>query len=192
MGVQASGKGTHGKAIADRYGMVHISTGDLLRRHIANGTQIGKEYQEEYAKGNLASDNILFRIIRDEMIKVTPSQQGFILDGFPRTIKQLEWFEKHEYEFDSIVINLEISRHEAIQRMKLRSRVDDNDEAINQRLNDFYKNTHPIISYYETQGNSYTINGEQSIQSTFADIQKELENFAFFRERSYDTDNINF
>ena len=175
MGVQGSGKGTHGKNISDIYGIPHIATGDLLRSHIVRKTKIGMEYQEEYDKGNFAPDTVLFKMITDELDKDIYRERGYVLDGFPRNIAQLQWFIEQGYDFHiDKCIHLKIPKSEAIKRMKERNRTDDNDEAIQKRLNIYFEVTNPLLSYYETQGKLITINSDQEIDNTFSDIQRAL------------------
>jgi len=97
LGIQGSGKGTQSLKLAKKYGMVHICVGDLLREHIEKKTKIGLEYEEDYKKGKFASDDVIFKMLDDVLHKKSTSKTGYILDGFPRTPSQFEWFQNHHF-----------------------------------------------------------------------------------------------
>jgi len=172
IGIQGAGKGTQSIKLAEKYGMLHISTGDILRRHISEKTKIGIEYEVECKKGNLAPDDILFKMIDEELSKKEVNKKGFILDGFPRTISQLEWFENHH--FINKCIHLNITKKTSVERLKERNRSDDNDKAIKQRISDYFEKTVPIIEFYKKQNKVVEIDASQSINTTFEDIEIDL------------------
>jgi adenylate kinase len=195
MGVQGSGKGTQAKIISKKLGLTHISTGDLLRN--AKGNL--KEKIDSYInKGNLVPDELMLEILEE---KLKNCKKGFILDGFPRNIKQAEMLNKI-IKIDKI-IEIAISDKEAIERIggrrncpkcgkiynlykspkpkednicdeckiKLVQRADDNIEAVKKRINIYHKETEPIIKIYP----HIRINGEQNIEKASEEILKILQ-----------------
>lgn len=169
VGIQGSGKGTQSQKLADKYGMMHISTGNILRYHIENQTTIGKSYEEDYKNGILASDEILFKMINEELRKKEVQKRGFILDGFPRTEAQLEWFSTRF--FINKCIHLNITKKTAMERLIARGRDDDNPKAIKKRVSDFIKKTSKIVDYYKKEEKILEVNGEQKEDDVFKEIE---------------------
>lgn len=167
-GVQGSGKGTQAAIIAKKYNLTHISTGDILREHIKNKTELGIAYQESYNAGIFASDDIIYDIIKQE---ITPDilRDGFILDGFPRNKNQRQWL-INNYQIDGTII-IELDEEVAEYRMLTRRRSDDTPESINTRIQDFNKKTLPII---EKLPHVYYVDGDQAIVSVAYEIDSEI------------------
>jgi len=172
LGIQGSGKGTQSQKIAKKYGMLHICVGDLLKEQIDRKTKIGLEYAKDYANGKLASPETVFKILGKKLNSKITNKKGFILDGFPRNSIQLDWFEKHY--FVNKCIHLNITKREAIGRLSKRNREDDNEEGIKNRIATYYEHTVPIVTYYKNQGKAVEINGNQSIENTFSEIEEKL------------------
>lgn len=143
-GIQGSGKGTQAKALSSIMNLKHISTGDVLRKHISEKTEFGLAYENEYNKGNLAPDSIIFDIINYETTNLD-GRVGYILDGFPRTQLQAEWVMEN-LEIDHI-IELSVPRDKAMSWALNRGRSDDTEDAINARFNTYETVTKPAIDY---------------------------------------------
>ncbi len=144
------GKGTQAELIAKKLGLAHISTGEILRKAVADGTELGKRAKEIMDKGNLVPDEIMNGIVRETLMGV--SGNGFILDGFPRTVEQAKALSKifDELKFERImVINLNASDEEITTRLLKRGRSDDTKETIANRLKVYYSSTAPVKEFYE-------------------------------------------
>lgn len=176
-GAPGSGKGTQSDKLIDRYGLTHISTGDVLRRQIASGSELGKIADSYISHGNLIPDTLMVQILADEIDRLAPTAKGFIFDGFPRTIPQAEQLTQmlNARGLDlHAVIGLEVPDDELtarlINRGKTSGRADDNPTAIAQRLQVYHSTTKPLRDYY-LQRNLYSpINGAGTIDTIFADI----------------------
>lgn len=141
-GIQGSGKGTQSALLAETFNLKHISTGDVLRRHIADKTEFGIRYEEENAEGNLAPDEILFEIIQEE-ITTLDGKAGYILDGFPRTQAQADWATEI-LDIDYVIL-LDIPEAVSLARLGRRGRVDDTSSAINNRIATYKEQTLPAV-----------------------------------------------
>ncbi len=173
-GGPGSGKGTQSEKLIDRYGLTHISTGDVLRREISAGTELGKIADSYISKGNLIPDDLMVRILASEVDSLTPSSKGFIFDGFPRTIPQAEELAKMlEKRGEKIhaVIGLEVPddvlTERLLERGKSSGRADDNAETIRQRLDVYHNTTSPLREYYIKDGKYKAIHGLGSIDEIF-------------------------
>ena len=144
MGIQGSGKGTQSKLLAEKYDLKHISTGDVLRKHIADKTPFGVKYQQEYDKGNLAPDGVLFEIVKYETDNID-GKKGWILDGFPRTRYQCSWALTH-LQIDKLIVLLVGDTDVVYRRLIQRGRSDDTNSAITSRIEKYYSDTAPCIS----------------------------------------------
>lgn len=181
-GAPGSGKGTQSQLLIDKYNLYHISTGDLIRREIAESTELGLLAKDLIANGQLVPDDIVIRMIADKMENKIEGKNGFIFDGFPRTPVQAEALnqlcEEHGMKIN-ILINLLVDEDELITRLLQRGEVsrrsDDNIDTITRRL-DVYKNqTNPICSFYDETGICKKIDGEGEIEEVFNRINKEIE-----------------
>lgn len=173
-GAPGSGKGTQSAKLIDEYGLYHISTGELLRGHIAQGTELGKIADSYISKGNLIPDDLMVRILASEVDTLTPSSKGFIFDGFPRTIPQAEELAKMlEKRGEKIhaVIGLEVPddvlTERLLERGKSSGRADDNAETIRKRLDVYHNTTSPLREYYIKDGKYKAIHGLGSIDEIF-------------------------
>ena len=181
LGVQGSGKGTQAKRIASEYGLAHIATGDILRRAMADGSELGRRVQPIYDRGDLVPDDLMIELIR-ERLQAEDTRDGFILDGFPRTMPQAEALDSMLSEIDrplSIVFELQVPDEVAIDRLTLRAgeegRPDDTPEAIAKRIDLYHRETEPLVSHYRLVGNLVGIHGDRSENEVFAEIQQALD-----------------
>ena len=171
-GAPGSGKGTQSDLMIEHYGLGHISTGDVLRNEIKNGTELGKTAQSYIDKGNLIPDELMISILANVYDSYGRGHKGVIFDGFPRTIPQAEALKK--------MIELDVPEDELmkrlIQRGKDSGRADDNEETIKKRLVVYHSQTQPLIEWYKQEGLHYHINGLGTLERIFGDIQKIIEN----------------
>jgi adenylate kinase len=179
VGSQGSGKGTQAKRISAEYGIPHISTGDLYRAAVAAGTQLGKAVEPILAEGRLVPDEITIPLIREELLK---TQDGFVLDGFPRNIAQAEALDELLEDLGrplSIILLLElsddVSRERLLKRARLEGRVDDTPEVIDERLVTYHEKTQPVVDHYLATGNLVKVHGERSIDEVWAEIADALD-----------------
>lgn len=177
-GAPGSGKGTQSERLIERYGLHHISTGELLRDHIARGTELGKVADAFISKGNLIPDELMLDILEHEL-DAHPDAKGVIFDGFPRTIPQAEalnkMLEKRGTKVHAVV-GLEVPEEELTRRLLKRGiesgRSDDNAQTIAKRLEVYRRQTEPLKEYYNRRLAYYPINGSGSIDTIFNDITR--------------------
>lgn len=181
-GGPGSGKGTQSEKLIDRYGLTHISTGDVLRREIAAGTELGHIADSYISKGNLIPDELMVRILASEVDRLLPTAKGFIFDGFPRTIPQAEELSKmlgKRGEKIHAVIGLEVPddvlTERLIERGKSSGRADDNADTIRKRLEVYHNTTSPLRDYYVCNGSYRAIHGLGSVNEIFDRITGEIE-----------------
>jgi adenylate kinase len=181
LGVQGSGKGTQAKRIASEYDLAHIATGDMLRSAMADGSELGKKVKPIYDSGGLVPDDLMIELIRDRLAQ-DDTEEGFILDGFPRTMPQAEALDTMLAEIDrplSVVFELQVPDEVAIERLSKRAeeegRADDTPEAITKRINLYHRETEPLVSHYRLMGNLVGIHGNRPENEVFAEIQRSLE-----------------
>ena len=184
LGPQGSGKGTQAKRISAEYGLAHIATGDMLRAAIAAETPLGRRVQPIVDAGELVPDDLMIELIR-ERLGEEDAQEGFILDGFPRTMVQAEALDPMLKDIGrdlGVVFELQIPDEVCIQRLLKRAaeegRVDDTPEAIATRLGRYHEETEPLIEHYRTTGNLVGIHADRPINDVFAEIQRTLEQVA--------------
>lgn len=181
-GPLGSGKGTQAQKIKEKYGFIHFSTGDLLRDEIKKQTPLGKNIEMVVNSGALVSDELIEEIVK-EFIKNSNNAKGIIFDGFPRTLHQAEMLDKELANNNlkiNLVIKLDIPETTIKNRLKYRAqkekRADDNDEAINNRLQYYYQHTLPIIDYYKrTNKNIVDIYGDRDVNEVFNDICQQID-----------------
>jgi adenylate kinase len=163
---------------------VHIATGEMLRQAIAAGTQLGRRVKPIYDAGGLVPDDLMIEVIRARLDE-RDTEDGFVLDGFPRTMAQAEALDRLLRELDrmlTIVLLLEVPEDECVARLLRRARAehrtDDTPEAIRTRLALYRQETEPLVEYYRAQGNLVGIHGDRSVDDVFAEIQQTLEQAA--------------
>lgn len=180
-GGPGSGKGTQSEKLIDKYGLHHISTGEVLRDHIKRGTELGKIAKSYIDEGQLIPDDLMIRIL-DTVLEEAKEKPGVIFDGFPRTIPQAEalneLLEKRGKKLHAVV-GLEVPDEELVKRMlnrgKMTGREDDNEETIKKRLNVYHNQTSPLRDHYKKQNKYISIDGNKEIDQIFHSITKELE-----------------
>lgn len=180
-GAPGSGKGTQSDLLVDKYKLTHLSTGDLLRKEIASGSELGKTINEYISKGNLIPDEMMISMLSSH-IDNTPATAGFILDGFPRTVAQAEALQnmlEQREGAQTILVDLEVDKDELINRLLKRGetsgRSDDNLETIQKRLEVYETKTKPVNDYYKAKGLHARIDGMGTIEEIFQRIVKALE-----------------
>jgi len=196
LGPPGAGKGTQAKRIVGETGLVHLSTGDILRDEVARGTELGRSAKAVMDRGELVSDELIVGMIRG---RIESAEEGFLLDGFPRTIAQAEALEKIT-PLD-VAINIQLSREEVVRRLTARrvcrscgliynilsdppakesicdacggelyQRDDDKQDVIENRYSVYDSSTAPLIAFYEERGLLRDVNGARSSDEIFAEI----------------------
>ena len=175
-GAPGSGKGTQSERIVEKYGINHISTGDVLRAEIKNGTELGKTAKGYIDQGQLIPDELMVDILANVFDSFKDSK-GVIFDGFPRTIPQAEALKvmlKERGQDISVMIDLDVPEDELMTRLIKRGkdsgRADDNEETIKKRLHVYHSQTAPLIDWYKNEKKYQHINGLGTMEGIFAEI----------------------
>jgi adenylate kinase len=187
LGPPGSGKGTQAQRLVQRYGIVQLSTGEMLRAAVAAGTPIGLKAKDIMAGGGLVPDEIVVGIISDR-IEQPDAKNGFILDGFPRTVPQAEALDellKHKHMKLDAVIELRVNESALLQRVETRAaetrargeevRVDDTPEVLVKRLASYRSLTEPLIHYYSERRKLVTVDGMMTIEEVTREISRILQ-----------------
>lgn len=181
-GAPGCGKGTQSERLIDRFGFYHISTGELLRDHIARQTELGIIADKYISQGHLIPDELMLSIIDDLLDSPELKDKNIIFDGFPRTVKQAEELEKLLVKRGSnidAVIGLEVPDGELVERLIKRGqesgRADDNLDTIKERLEVYHNQTQPLRDFYNERGSYKPIDGSQSIDKIADDIAALVE-----------------
>jgi adenylate kinase len=183
LGPQGSGKGTQATRIKATYGLPHIATGDMIREMKELPTDLGRELKAVYDRGDLVSDELMIRLIRDRLSR-GDTVAGFVLDGFPRTMPQAEALDSllRELARDlDVVFDFQVpDRETLLERMLGRAveegRSDDTPEAIQRRLELYERETAPLVDYYRTrQANVVGIHADRSVEEVFEEIRRVLD-----------------
>ena len=200
MGPPGAGKGTQAANIVKKFNIPHISTGDMFRAAIKEGTELGKKAKEYMDQGMLVPDEVTINMLLDRISK-EDCQNGYVLDGFPRTIAQaqaLETFTDIDY-----VIDIDVPFERLLDRITgrrmcpdcgaayhvstysdpkcghcggtLYQREDDKPETVEVRLRQYEKKTEPLITYYKEKGTLRRVNGDQAVEQVAGEIRRELE-----------------
>jgi adenylate kinase len=184
LGPQGAGKGTQGKLISAEYGIPHVATGDMLRAAMADGSELGRQVKPIYDAGGLVPDDLMIALIR-KLLGGEDAREGFVLDGFPRTMAQSEALEELLREIGrdlDVVFEFQVPDQVGRERMLKRSaeegRTDDTPEAIDERLRLYHEETEPLIEYYRTRGNLVGVHAGRSVNEVFSEIQQALEQVA--------------
>ncbi len=180
-GAPGSGKGTQSEKLIAEYGLFHISTGDVLRDHIARGTELGKVADSFISKGQLIPDELMIDILANVLDSNPETKNGVIFDGFPRTTPQAKALKKMLAERNSkvhAVVGLEVEDAELVDRLIKRGeqsgRSDDNLETITRRLEVYHNQTSPLRDYYKEEGKYHAIAGSGSIDEIFESIKSSI------------------
>jgi len=181
LGPPGAGKGTQAKRISTEAGIPHIATGDMLREAMENETEMGVRIKPIYDAGDLVPDDQMIELIR-ERLSVSDTAEGFILDGFPRTVAQAEALDRGLEEIDrelTAVLHFQVPDELAVERLHVRAlqegRTDDTPEIIRHRLEVFHRSTEPVVEYYRSRGILVGIHAERPIDAVFAEVQEVLE-----------------
>lgn len=181
-GAPGSGKGTQSDLMIKKFGLGHISTGDVLRSEIKNGTELGKTAKGYIDNGQLIPDELMVSILASVYDSFGKEHKGVIFDGFPRTIPQAEALKKMLDERGhkiAAMIELDVPEDELMTRLIKRGqesgRSDDNAETIKKRLDVYHNQTSPLIEWYEKEGIHYHINGLGELDRIFGDICEVIE-----------------
>ncbi|XP_063288650.1 adenylate kinase isoenzyme 1 [Pelobates fuscus] len=178
VGGPGSGKGTQCERIVTKYGYTHLSTGDLLRAEVSSGTERGKTLSAIMEKGELVPLDTVLDMLRDAMIAKADVSKGFLIDGYPREVKQGVEFEK-KIGAPSLLLYIDAGADTMVKRLLKRGetsgRADDNEETIKKRLETYYKATEPVIAMYEGRGIVRKINAEGSVDDVFAQVSGALD-----------------
>ncbi len=182
-GAPGSGKGTQSDKLIEKYGLEHISTGDVLRAEIKKGTELGKTAQQFIDNGQLIPDELMVSILANVYDGFGRAHKGVIFDGFPRTIPQAEALKSMLAERgDKIaaMLELDVPEDELMTRLLLRGkqsgRADDNEETIKKRLVVYHTQTQPLIEWYQQEGLHHHINGLGELDKIFAEICEVVDN----------------
>ena len=183
LGPQGSGKGTQAKRIKAMYGIPHIATGDMIREQMERQTELGREVKEVYDRGDLVSDELMIRLIRDRLDR-GDTLPGFVLDGFPRTMAQAEALDTLLSDLGrsvDIVFDLHVpDRQQLLDRLMKRAeeehRSDDTPDAIQRRWALYERETAPLVDYYRsTRSNVVGIHADRSIDEVFREVREALD-----------------
>jgi adenylate kinase len=184
LGPQGSGKGTQAKRISAEYGIPHVATGDMLRETIAAGTDLGRKVKPILARGDLVPDEDMIALIRERLSR-DDTAEGFVLDGFPRTMAQAEALDAMLREIGrelTIVFELqlpeEVCMERLLRRARLEGRVDDTPEVVKHRLELYHRETEPLIEHYRATGKLVGIHADRPIPEVFAEIQEALDHLS--------------
>lgn len=184
IGPPGAGKGTQAVRIAEKFKLVHISSGDLLRAHVNNGTAIGRQVSQYLASGDLVPDGIVMDILRKPVVEASKTG-GYVLDGFPRTVEQAEIAYSVAQTLGvevQIVVHLEVPRDELVRRLVDRGqasgRSDDNLDVINHRLDVYDAKTLPMLNYYAAREKLIGVNGARPIDEVTWSITVQLQQMA--------------
>ena len=172
-GPPGAGKGTQAVRIAQKHNWVHISTGDILRAEVSQGTPLGLKVKAVMDAGHLVSDELLIEIMESVFVKHADAK-GFVLDGFPRTLNQAQELDKMLAKLGrsvSLVLALEVNEEELVKRMLNRAieqgRIDDTEDAIKNRLVQYHAHTKPLIEYYKEKNLFQDVYGVGSVDTIF-------------------------
>jgi adenylate kinase len=176
LGAPGAGKGTQAVSLANKMSMCHISTGDILRKEIADGTDLGRKTKDYLDKGLLVPDQIVIDMLEKHLFEMNVKCSGYIFDGFPRTLAQAEALDKmllkHKFKIDK-AIYFKVPQKELIKRIRNRGltsgRSDDTSlKIIHERLVQYTTNTKPVLAYYKKQKKYFWLNGVGSIENIFS------------------------
>jgi adenylate kinase len=184
LGPQGSGKGTQAKRISAEYGIPHVATGDMLRETIAAGTELGRKVAPILARGDLVPDDDMISLIRERLSR-DDTAEGFVLDGFPRTMAQAEALDAMLREIGrelTIVFELqlpeEVCMERLLRRAQVEGRLDDTPEVVKHRLELYHQETEPLIEHYRATGKLVGIHADRSIPEVFSEIQEALDHLS--------------
>jgi adenylate kinase len=181
LGPPGAGKGTQAALIARDAQVPKIATGDMLREAMAAETEVGLRVKPIYDAGDLVPDDLMIELIR-ERLSQPDTANGFVLDGFPRTIAQAEALDEMLTELDreiSVVLQFQVSDECALERLRGRAehehRTDDGPEVVLHRIAEYHEKTEPLVEYYRSKGILVGIHADRLIEDVYAEVQDVLE-----------------
>jgi adenylate kinase len=180
LGPPGSGKGTQAAMLSDKYGIPAIATGDILRAQVANGTPLGQRVKAYLDRGELVPDSLVVDLIQHRLLD-PDTQQGFILDGFPRTVPQAQALDSMLAALDrplDAVLYLQVEPQAVKERLGQRHRSDDLEGIVDHRLDVFLDRTAPLIRYYNDHGKLKVIDGAQPPEVVAASIEDVIRELA--------------
>ena len=179
-GPPGAGKGTQAIKIAEKYGWIHVSTGDILRSEVSQETPLGLKVKAVMESGILVSDELLIEIM-ESVFRKNNTAGGFELDGFPRTLNQAKELDRMLVKFAtkvSLVLSLDVDEEELLKRLLVRAlnqgRKDDTEEVIKNRLVQYHKHTKPLIEYYEAKKLLKNVRGVGTVDEIFTELCKSI------------------
>ena len=181
-GAPGCGKGTQSEFIVEKYGLTHLSTGDLMRHEVASGSELGQLIESYTSQGQLVPDDVTIQLLEKHIESLPADTKGLIFDGFPRTLNQavqLERLMKKRGDKTGILIDINVPEDEIIRRLlergKTSGRTDDNLETIKKRLVVYHEQTRPVDDYYELMDKYVRIQGLGTISGIFGRISRVLD-----------------
>jgi adenylate kinase len=180
LGPPGAGKGTQAAGLSQRHGAPHIATGDIFRANVAQGTRLGRRAQRYMDRGDLVPDEVVIAMVMDRLAE-PDCEDGFLLDGFPRTVAQAEALDRRLVELETpldLALNFEVTEEELFRRLAGRSaaehRSDDTEQTIRHRLEVFAEKTRPLIDYYRHRGLLVGVDAVAAIEQVAARIDTAL------------------
>ena len=177
LGPPGSGKGTQASVIASCYQLSHISTGEMLRSAVSQGTDLGLKAKQYMDRGDLVPDSLIFGIVRDRLL-ADDARSGWLLDGFPRNAEQAKYFETMLQEIHQScdqVVNFQVSDDSIVQRLMERGRQDDEEEVVRHRLQVYYEQTAPLVNFYAERDKLASVNGDRPIEQVTTSLKEIIE-----------------
>lgn len=177
LGPPGAGKGTQAVALSGKFGVPHISTGDILRTAVAEKTELGQKAESYMNAGELVPDDLILDLIRERLGQEDTSD-GWILDGFPRNVSQANFLDKLLEELSQpcdCVLNLDVPDSVLVERLLGRGRKDDTESVIVNRLEVYRKQTEPLIDFFRNRQQLVSINGHQPMDAVTVDLEKVLK-----------------
>lgn len=172
LGPPGAGKGTQAQILSQNHQIPHISTGDILRAAVAQGTPLGKQAKSYMDEGELVPDSLILDLI-EARLSESDTSSGWILDGFPRNVNQAAFLDQLLEKLNqraNCVLNLEVPDEILAERLLARKRKDDNEETIRRRLEVYHQDTVPVIDFYDQKKTLKTIDGNQSMEAVTAEL----------------------
>ena len=181
-GAPGCGKGTQSEFIVEKYGLTHLSTGDLMRHEVASGSELGQLIESYTSQGQLVPDDVTIQLLEKHIESLPADTKGLIFDGFPRTLNQavqLERLMKKRGDKTAILIDINVPEDEIVRRLlergKTSGRTDDNLDTIKKRLVVYHEQTRPVDDYYELMDKYVRIQGLGTISGIFGRISRVLD-----------------
>jgi len=181
-GPPGAGKGTQSEKLQKKYHLTHLSTGDLFRKHLCEHTELGKIAQKYIDDGNLVPDDVVIKMVEDK-IRSENDTNGFIFDGFPRTVAQAEALDEMLARYNTpitVMLALDVSEGELKKRIRLRGKTsgradDQDDDKINNRIAVYREQTLPVAAHYDAQGKHEDVDGEGSVDEIFENLAQVVD-----------------